>query len=524
MTRNLVPAALALAALCGAAATAAEPDGAPIAAVVPQLDRMQKWNEMHGDTADPFWADDDRLYHFTCDGRGFGTQQRNLCFNRLDGQDLAGLRGTLVNAMDEYGKGGQTEQDRATWKVTGQECIDGVFYAFVVRNIYGDKSKDPLMRQTSFNASLIKSTDHGRTWTRSAKENYETPMWPGQRFGGPCFFHYGKDGGRVARDGADEYVYALSNNGFWNGGDDVILARVRRVDLPRLNAADWTYYADGVWTTDLAAAKPVLERPAKLGWTAAAFIPALNRYLLVSWYVSPTLKKWFEPGRVTYDFLEAPHPWGPWTLVSSLDDRFLEPGQHMYGPNLCAKYQEVRGDGVEVQLFTSGCPFEDKPGGLYKNWRIPLLVTTSPAPPTAIINDDDPAIRYTGEWKTLNRPDRPYHRGDLHATRSAGDAVEFVFAGTGIEVVSEKFNDLGELEVFVDGRSRGHVSLRQDDFPRLVGITVFREQGLQPGRHAIRLVNLSPAWAAVDAFVVIGGARTAAGAERSLDSRAATVP
>ena len=59
-----------------------------IVAVVPELAHLQKWDDMQGDTADPFWADDDCLYHFTCDGRGFGKEQRNLCFNKLTGPDL----------------------------------------------------------------------------------------------------------------------------------------------------------------------------------------------------------------------------------------------------------------------------------------------------------------------------------------------------------------------------------------------------------------------------------------------------
>jgi hypothetical protein len=488
-----------------------KPESTLILAVEPELNHLQKWNDLHGDTADPFWADDDQLYHFTCDGRGFGAQQRNLCFNKLSGPDLEHLKGNLVNSMDEYGKANHTEADGATWKVCGQECIDGVFYAFVVRNIYGDKSHDPLLRQTSFNASLIKSHDRGLSWTRSAKANYDSPMWPGTRFGAPCFIHYGKNGGQVTRDQADEFVYAMSNNGFWNGGDDLILGRVRRADLPKLNAADWQYFMGGEglvessWTSDLTKAKPILSQQAKLGWTAPVFITALKRYLLVSWYVTPTLKKWFEPGRVTYDFYEAPHPWGPWTFVSSFNDSFLPRGQHMYGPNLCAKYQERRGDDVKVDLYTSGCPFEDKPAGLYKNWRIPLTVKTKPLPRTVLVNDDDPAIHYTGQWQAPKRAERGYHQGDIHATMTAGDAVEFAFNGTGIALLSEKFNDLGTVEVFLDGRSRGAILLKQDDFPRLVWITVFSEQDLPSGPHTIRLVNQTATWFTVDAFAVSTG-------------------
>lgn len=73
--------------------------------------------------------------------------------------------------MEEYGTSNATEADGATWKALGQECIDGVFYSFLSRHIYGDKSGDYWLRQTAQNASLIKSTDKGISWVRSASEN-----------------------------------------------------------------------------------------------------------------------------------------------------------------------------------------------------------------------------------------------------------------------------------------------------------------------------------------------------------------
>ncbi|MDP4289655.1 MAG: hypothetical protein Q8908_01085 [Bacteroidota bacterium] len=108
----------------------------PIIKVIPDLNHLQKWDDSNGDTADPFWADDDNLYHFNCDGHGFGTQGRNFCLNKLMGSDLLSLKGYLVNPMDEYGKPGAMEKDSSSWKVTGQECIDGVFYTFVVCNFF----------------------------------------------------------------------------------------------------------------------------------------------------------------------------------------------------------------------------------------------------------------------------------------------------------------------------------------------------------------------------------------------------
>jgi len=50
----------------------------------------------------------------------------------------------------------------------------------------------------------------------------------------------------------------------------------------------------------------------------------------------------------------------------------------MYGPSLCAKFQQRTGAEVKMCLFTSGCPFEDVPSGLYKVWEIPIQLRTAP--------------------------------------------------------------------------------------------------------------------------------------------------
>jgi hypothetical protein len=62
-------------------------------------------------------------------------------------------------------------------------------------------------------------------------------MWPGSRFGAPYFIHYGQNGGSVTNDDADKYVYSISNNGFWDDGDDYILGRVPRSKISALNPA-----------------------------------------------------------------------------------------------------------------------------------------------------------------------------------------------------------------------------------------------------------------------------------------------
>jgi hypothetical protein len=479
-----------------------------IADIFLDLNRIHKWDDANGDTWDPFWADDGSLYAFNCDGRGFGSNPMNLAFNKLSGEGPDALAGSQVNPMAEYGKAGQKGPDNATWKACGQECIDGVFYAFVSRNTYGSDSHDPLTRQTAANASLIKSTDRGRTWTPGAQENYERPMWPGGQFGAPFFVHYGRNGGQVERDGAGEYVYACSTNGFWNDGDTLILGRVLRSQLSRLNSADWEYlsgYDPGAtpnWSRSIDRAIPILDRPARCGQTPITFVPALGVYLLVSWYNTETMTRWFEPNRMRYDFYQAPHPWGPWTPAGSADDSFLGPGLHMYGPSICAAFQQRRGDSIELSLFTSGCPFDDVRTSPYKMWRVPLVLKSNPVPSSRFVPATDSGIQYSGMWFPWTTTQDAGGNDLPRATQSKGASAEFSFTGTGIDYIGEKTEGLGEADVFLDGEKQGATSLMVDDFPVLLGVTLYSKQGLVRGKHTLKIVCRTDARINLEGFRV----------------------
>jgi len=480
---------------------------ASITGVRLELDRIHKWDDSNGDTWDPFWADDDNLYAFNCDGRGFGKASRNLAFQRLSGDRLESLSGALVNSMDEYGEANKKEADNATWKACGQECIDSVFYAFVSRNVYGSDSGDFWLRQTAFNSSLIKSSDKGRTWTRRASENYSHPMWPGPSFGSPFFVHYGRNGGSVAKDGADRFVYAMSNDGFWNDGDRYVLGRVERTKLPELNASDWSYFTGGDgaaaknWSSSIQDARPVFDWSVHCGQTPPCFIPALGVYLMVVWYNTAKMNKWFEPNEMRYDFYQAPHPWGPWSLVQSHSDRFLGAG-HMYGPSLCSKFQQRRGNEVELALFTSGCPFEDVPEGLYKAWAIPVTVSTDPVIPSRTVASDDARIEYKGSW-TFSSEGRLM--GGMSRTSSANDSAELSFTGVGIDYIAGKEKGFGTVDVYLDGTRVQSVDLSIKNMPRLRGVTLFRASGLKSGPHRIRIVNATAATVVVEGFRVYRG-------------------
>jgi hypothetical protein len=233
----------------------------------------------------------------------------------------------------------------------------------VARHRYGgDRTIDYDKRQKAHDASFIKSTDHGKTWTRSPQENFDHPMFPGSRFATPYFVQYGQDGHEVWADSSDKYVYALSNNGYWDNGDYVILGRCLRSKMPELNGADWQFYTQGdgatdaAWTSSVRVAEPVLCHPGHLGMTRAVYLPKHQCYLMIEWYYPAGGGKFEtsdglpEVSRLTtiWDFYVAPHPWGPWRNVGS---HTWKP-QGYYCPGVCLKFNSL--DESTVWAFTAG--------------------------------------------------------------------------------------------------------------------------------------------------------------------------
>ncbi len=85
------------------------------------------------------------------------------------------------------------------------------------------------------------------------------PTFPGPRFATSFFIEYGRSAGV---DSSDQYIYAVSNDGFWDCGNDMILGRVLKLKMASLNGADWEYFRGGdgmkssAWAPHFNDAKP----------------------------------------------------------------------------------------------------------------------------------------------------------------------------------------------------------------------------------------------------------------------------
>jgi hypothetical protein len=329
----------------------------------------------HGDEWAPTWADDGNLYTGNDDGSSFGgIRPRSVAFGKLVGDDPNNEKGVTVSDMGDFGKE-PARPDKGNWKTMNSYCVDGVLYMFITRCLYPEQSGDAHHRHIFKNSSIIKSTDKGVTWTRTSSECYEHPTFPGLRFGAPYFVWYGQDG-KASVDNADQYVYAVANNGHFEDGDDYILGRVLRRRLPDLNGADWEFYTggDGMtagnWSKDINNSKAILQDPLNCSMTGMTHIPALGRYVMVVWHYT-TYNLRTDP-RTINDYYEAPRPWGPWTKFKTINTEKLG----WYVPIVGQKYQvKVDENTVNCILYPTGNYQNSK---LYKLNYIPITLSTVP--------------------------------------------------------------------------------------------------------------------------------------------------
>jgi hypothetical protein len=308
-----------------------------------------------GDSWDPTWAQDDNLYAAVNDGAGFGTLKRNIGFNQISGNDPLTLTGRLQNIMDDYGEvNAPIATDGRNWKSGGSISIDGTLYMSIGMDRYVDAGYGG--RQTRTNASIIKSTDHGLHWSRPMQENRDSPMFPGMGFATPFFIHYGKEYAAATVDNADRFVYATSNNGFWDNGDNYLVGRVPRSKISALNAADWTFYKggdgmrDSSWTQDVSKAAHIINAPGQCGESGVTYLPALNRYVMAAWYYPVGNGHSGKIEATEFAFYESPKPWGPWRRIKSIS---IQP-QGWYIPRVLAKFQSRSGRDLGAFIAVAG--------------------------------------------------------------------------------------------------------------------------------------------------------------------------
>lgn len=317
-----------------------------------------------GDLWPSCWSNDDSLYAANGDGAGFrGGEDTSIdiAVAKIDGTPESGMRGVNLASRDAVGPI-WNRNGRYNRKPSGMVCVGGTLY-LAVQDLSLDFDDAPT-------STIVKSTDKGRTWTWPS-----APMFADGVFSTVFFADHGKDNAN-APDGY-VYAYGLDNNwrdSFSNRVSDpteLFLARVPSASVQ--DKGTWEYVAgfnsvDGtpVWSRDLRERQPVLEETSlvytqtfptepriaqnltQVSQGSVTYNAPLGRYIYTSWT------------EYTFEFYEAPQPWGPWKKFLSKDfgiyPWFKDSKHGGYATTIPSKF--ISADGrtmwVASATFTSG--------------------------------------------------------------------------------------------------------------------------------------------------------------------------
>ncbi len=117
-----------------------------------------------------------------------------------------------------------------------------------------------------------------------------------------------------------------------------------------------------------------------------------------------------------------------------------------------------------------------------------------------LINDTETEIFYQGNWLRSSRRGVGDYMDDIHYTEENGASFEFSFSGTGIEYISEKYSDMGEVDIYLDGVFQSTVNCYNK--VRLSQQVIYSKYGLPSGNHTLRVVKRTGDFMILDALSV----------------------
>ncbi len=340
------------------------------------LSEPHLYNETFGDTWFSTKAGDGGIISISCDTKGWhegcGKYGSNMALHRLSGDMTRadGLKGETFCTMRQhpydFGAWGTYKFDedsiRRMWKANDIQWIDGALYMSVSR--HSEMKAHTKYRQDAIKSSIIKSEDMGETWSKTEDACYYEPMFPGTELSVPCFVKYTECEVNELPDGADKHVYLMTNEGFWNNGSSMFLARVPRDKFGMLNVNDWEFYCKDYpdapeWTSDPMRKRAVLSDSYKLSMAGAQYIPQMKRYIMTQAYYPEPYSTNFDTSKTCFKFYEAEKPWGPWTEFYECEYN----GYGFYTPSIIS--ETITGDENEcsMMILTAGdwqtCMAED---------------------------------------------------------------------------------------------------------------------------------------------------------------------
>ncbi|WP_219835739.1 X2-like carbohydrate binding domain-containing protein [Paenibacillus sp. R14(2021)] len=120
----------------------------------------------------------------------------------------------------------------------------------------------------------------------------------------------------------------------------------------------------------------------------------------------------------------------------------------------------------------------------------------------AMINDDNPDIKFTGSWnRSTGRPFDDYNK-DVHYLETNGGFFTYTFNGTGISYITEVDKGQGDVDIYIDGAFDKTVSTYEANASNKPQQAVYKVSDLTPGIHTLKAVKKSGQFMLLDALKV----------------------
>jgi len=354
-----------------------------------------------GDTFYSAWSNDGNVYSTQDDGQGIAAGASNAGFNmqivRITIEDL--LVGVDTNHLSAYGGLASTNGTDGpagapmSYKLSGLFPMNGSLFGFETRTPFGQP-------QTQWYGNIIRSDDHGTTWNNhqntasfNANGSPDGPgvgMWSDSTIGWIVPVKYAGDDGTMGYntagngiDGANGFVYLVFTDGYWNDGSALYLMRVPRVYLSTQTTTNFQYWNgpasptpadfvnDANWTNTSSSKRAIYSVANQVSAPDIAFIPAMNRYLMLEWY-----QVGGSTSNTNWVILEAPTPAGPWTQVATQNNN----PSGFYNP--CFNHYRVASntstDQLAVPIYFSG-DYNNQPTWYHPFWATIYIRTAAGA-------------------------------------------------------------------------------------------------------------------------------------------------
>lgn len=169
-------------------------------------------------------------------------------------------------------------------------------------------------------------------------------------------------------------------------------------------------------------------------------------------------------------------------------------------PQLLSATNAVTNGGGAI---TWDMPVSNPSGTILPSFEAPFTIVADQLFGRQIANDTDSSISYVGGgW--FYSPSRGVgdYNDDVHATSVNGDYATWAFNGSGIQILSERGGDMGNVAIYIDGNLMSTYNCYLNGAKRTQQV-IYQKTGLTSGNHTVTMEMVDGQYMVLDAYRIL---------------------